>query len=84
MTPERAAIVRWLRPRAPELADAIAAGEHSPALSRKPPRADRATHYPCGHERSAENTVRVGRENGVRCKACRRAIQQRSAERCGG
>ncbi len=45
----------------------------------------RKTHYPCGHERTAENTQRVGAGNGLRCKTCRRAIgvayRARKAER---
>jgi hypothetical protein len=84
---ERTAAVRYLRAQGETvLADALERGEHRPHRRYT----GTADHWPCGHARTDENTVRVGRENGVRCRTCRREIQakyyQRLKERatCGG
>lgn len=37
--------------------------------------------WPCGHERSPENTQRIG-SAGVRCRQCRQAITRASYKRC--
>lgn len=39
-----------------------------------------ASHWPCGHERTPENTQSVG-SAGVRCRKCRRRINQASRDR---
>ena len=35
--------------------------------------------WPCGHPRTEANTQSVGRDNGSRCRTCRRAVTRRSA-----
>lgn len=34
--------------------------------------------WPCGHERTPENTQSVGDRNGVRCRTCRRETARKS------
>lgn len=43
-------------------------------------RLERGEIWPCGHERTEENTQAIGKA-GVRCKLCRRAIARRYYQR---
>ena len=73
MSRERAAAVQWLRKVGEDiLADALERGEHRPIIFSR-----RGGNYPCGHPRTPENTHRVGRMNGVRCRTCRLAMAAR-------
>lgn len=76
---DRKIAVSWLRRVGePELADALERGEH-----RAPRPRNQGTnhHWACGHPRTDENTVRVGRTHGTRCATCRRAINAASKAR---
>ena len=45
------------------------------------PQSNHGKMWPCGHERTAENTQRIG-SAGVRCRKCRQQIAQASYKRC--
>ena len=77
MSRERAAGAEWLRGVGePQLADAFERGEHLRAVPHPMGRRS-SEHYPCGHPRTPENSQRVGRMNGVRCRTCRLAMVAR-------
>lgn len=74
MTEREAAVAYLTRHLVPSrVIRAIARGDH---MGPPPPTgpSDRA-HWPCGHERTPDNTQRVGVNNGVRCRTCRVALQ---------
>lgn len=39
------------------------------------------SHWPCGHERTRDNTQSIGRGGQVRCRLCRRVTARESAAR---
>lgn len=90
MTTDRARIVEWLREQAilygrPATAIADAIEQGAPWQGDYHPRGKRsADTYPCGHSRSPDNTIRVGVNNGVRCRTCRQKIHRASAARMKG
>lgn len=90
MASDRARIVEWLREQAilygrPALAIADAIEQGAPWRGGYHPRGKRLVDvYPCGHPRTADNTIRVGADNGVRCRTCRLKIHRASAARMKG